>query len=50
MHTRRFLETENLLPTDLVTLVLEILPMLDLVDLERLILLTEMEVQYRTDV
>ena len=49
MNSRQYLSTNFLMPTDLVTMTCEILPRLSLIDLERILIFTEMEIQYRQE-
>ena len=41
------MKDNTVLPKDLVTMILEIMPRLDLIDLNRLLLFAEMEVNHR---
>jgi hypothetical protein len=40
---------EMLYPTDIVSMVVELMPRLDLVELQKLILFSEMEIDYREE-
>lgn len=49
MNSRQFMTEEVLHPADIVSMVVELMPRLSLVDLQKLIMFSELEVQYRED-
>lgn len=49
MSTRRVALSESVSPKDLVNMLIDALPKLKLVDLNKLILFSELEIEYRDD-